>query len=331
MDGVGAQFQRIVSVFAIAKLAKVNYLHSELIDIDSQVFSLKSRVQKDEEIHLWNSMFRKDLSYYSVFSSDKIINPYRYSLLLLRIIRFSSRFSRGRIIWKMGNPRLITDRYPNSLIFSYDMLHPDIIKTISARAFDKFKIVIHIRQGELAFSQFKDRLLPLSHYEKILKILVPIFEANRINYEIVIPKEDGQRNRISVTDSKVLRSIALDPQNPNLNFEADGFVTLKHEEPSFEHTPHLMQANWRTEGTVYEDFLLMTQADLLITSKSSLSFVAGLFNVNAIKVFTPFWHPAPSEWISIDDLPSVCQQTVLQNKIKEVMQARNTPTEFGGA
>ena len=46
----------------------------------------------------------------------------------------------------------------------------------------------------------------------------------------------------------------------------------------------------------------MLRADVLITSKSSLSFVAGLLNKKSIKIYTPFWHQPPREWISSENL-----------------------------
>jgi hypothetical protein len=92
----------------------------------------------------------------------------------------------------MAEPRIICDNFPNSLIYTSEMFNSNLIDNSADGSNYKFKIVIHIRQGELALSQFRDRLLPLSHYERILQILVPILKENQINFRITIPKEDGQ-------------------------------------------------------------------------------------------------------------------------------------------
>lgn len=326
MDGVGAQLQRIVSVFGVAKLAKIYYLHSGLVDIDPQAFSLKTFQERETEIDQWNRLFRSDLVAFSELSTDRIISPQHVSLFMLRVIRLLTRFSRHRVIYKMDNPRLISDKFPECLMNAPEMLNSRVLEMTALRSNSEFTIVVHIRQGELVLSQFKDRLLPLSHYEEILRHLVPILEGANVNYKIQIPKENGQENRIPITDPKVSRSIELDPENKNLIFSEDGYVTLNHEKPTAALTPLLLQANWLPEGSVYLDFLKMMQADLLITSKSSLSFVAGLFNRNSIKIYTPFWHTAPANWINANKLGTPISRSKLVKQIS--LTLKGTSSEF---
>lgn len=301
-DGVGAQLQRIVSVFGISKMANFGYLHSGLKDIDPQVFSPKTFQERGAEIGQWNQLFRNDLSVFSKLPTDRLISPNRISLPILRIICFLTRFSRFRTICKLANPRLISDKFPECLLNTPDMLSPTVTKIIAEGYGTEFTITVHIRQGELVLSQFKDRLLPLSHYERILEQLVPLLNRTNTKYRILIPRENGQEDRIPITDPKVTRSIELNPENKSLNFTQDGYVTLTHEKPSIDLTPILFQATWLPEATTYLDFCKMIQADLLITSKSSLSFVAGLFNGESIKIYTPFWHTAPISWTDANQL-----------------------------
>ena len=330
MDGVGAQLQRIVSVFGVAKLAKANYLHSGLFDIDTQAFSLKTFLEREVEVEKWNQLFRSDLALFDELATDRIISPQQISLFMLRIIRFRTRFSRFRVICKIANPRIISDKYPECLKNAPEMLNLRVLEKTALRTSSKFTIVIHIRQGELVLTQFKDRLLPLSHYEEILQHIVPILESVNVNFEIQIPKENGQENRIPITDPKVSRSIELDPDNKNLIFGEEGYVTLNHEKPTSVLTPLLFQANWLPEGSVYLDFLKMMQADLLITSKSSLSFVAGLFNRNSIKIYTPFWHTAPADWIDASNLETSISRAELIKQISDTLKKKSGDPKLGG-
>ena len=322
MDGVGAQLQRIVSVFSISKKAKVGYLHSGLKDIDAQAFSSKTFLEREAEIGQWNQLFASDLIVFNKLPTDKLISPKRISIFKLRIIYFFSRFSRFRVVCQLAEPRLISDKYPECLLNTPDMLSPEVARIISEAPQTEFTIVVHIRQGELVLSQFKDRLLPLSSYEKILQHLMPFLERASTKYRILIPRENGQGNRIPVTDPKVIQSMALDPQNKNLNFTKDGYVTLSHEKPSIELTPILSQATWLPEESAYLDFCRMIQADLLITSKSSFSFVAGLFNGESIKIYTPFWHTAPISWVDTNQLEtssySAKFECVLESKLNNL-------------
>ena len=320
MDGVGAQLQRIVSVFGISKKAKVGYLHSGLKDIDAQAFSSKTFPEREAEIDQWNQLFGSDLIVFNKLLTDRLITPKRISILMLRIICFFSRFSRFRVVCLLVEPRLISDKYPECLLNTPDMLSPKVASIIAEAPQNEFTIVVHIRQGELVLSQFKDRLLPLSYYEKILQQLIPFFKQANAKYKILIPRENGQGNRIPVTDSKVTQSIALDPENKNLNFTKDGYVTLSHEKPSVDLTPILSQATWLPEESAYLDFCRMIQADLLITSKSSFSFVAGLFNGESIKIYTPFWHTAPISWVDANQIEKsshlIKLERMLGNRIK---------------
>ena len=320
MDGVGAQLQRIVSVFGVSKKAKVGYLHSGLKDFNTEPFSSKMFPEREAEIVQWNQLFRSDLIVFNKLPTDRLISPKHISIFKLRIICFFSRFSRFRVVCLLVEPRLISDKYPECLLNTPDMLSPKVARIIAEVPQTEFTIVVHIRQGVLVLSQFKDRLLPLSSYEKILQHLVPFLERANTKYKIIIPRENGQGNRIPVTDSKVTQSIALDPKNNNLNFTKDGYVTLSHEKPSVDLTPILSQATWLPEESAYLDFCRMIQADLLITSKSSFSFVAGLFNGESIKIYTPFWHTAPISWVDANQLEtssySAKFERILGSKIK---------------
>jgi hypothetical protein len=330
MDGVGAQLQRIISVYGVAKLAKSYYLHSGLVDIDPQAFSVKTIGERQTEIDQWNQLFTPDLVAFSELSSDKIISAQRISLFKLRAIRLLTRFSRRRVVYKMGNPRLISDKFPECLLDAPEMLNSNVLKMTSSKSQSEFTIVIHIRQGVLVLSQFKHRLLPLSHYEKILRHLVPILESAKVEYKVVIPKENGQDNKIPITDPEVSRSIELDPGNMDLTFIENGYVTLNHEKPNAVLTPLLFQANWLPERTVYSDFLEMMWADLLIISKSSLSFVAGLLNENSIKIYTPFWHTTPPNWINANDLSSSISHSGLKKQILDALKGKSDEHELEG-
>lgn len=302
MDGVGAQLQRIISVFSVSRLARVGYLHSPLFDIDPQVFSSSGFEERLPQIRVWNELFRDDLEDFRESVGDRVFESDSISLFQIYFLRFISRFSRSRIICRLSNPRIITDKYPESLLVASEMMNDSLRDEFVDREVDDLRIVVHIRQGELVLTQFKERLLPLAHYERVLRCVVGCLKGMSIKFKIVIPRENGQNVSLSTNDPKVARSIALDPINPNLQIKEDGRVTLIHEIPSPELTPILFDAQWLDESSTFSDFLQMIRADVLITSKSSLSFVAGLLNNRSIKIYAPFWHTAPRDWISSNDL-----------------------------
>ena len=302
LDGVGAQIQRIVSVYGVSRLINASYLHSPLIDFDPQIFTDSTHAERLKEIDEWNSLFRKDLFPYTHLQGDLIFHTNNISVRQLRILNFLSRFSKRRIICKMGNPRKITDSFPDILNTASELVSPIFSERELTKGSEIFKIVVHIRQGVLALSQFNDRLLPLSHYEKILVTVTRLLDSQGIQYQILIPQEGGQTRNLSIANSNVIQSMAIDPDNRQVRVNNDGTVTLMHESPELESSPMLFKAKWLDPSSAFFDFELMLKADLLVTSKSSFSFLAGLINQRAIKIYAPFWHSSPSEWISAENL-----------------------------
>ena len=54
-------------------------------------------------------------------------------------------------------------------------------------------------------------------------------------------------------------------------------------------------------GDARKAFLHLTQADVLVTSKSCFSYLAALLNAKGVIMFTQFWHPPLREdWIILD-------------------------------
>ncbi len=302
LDGVGAQIQRIVSVYAVSRLINASYLHSPLVDFDPQIFTDSTYAERLQEIKKWNSLFRADLLPYVHLNGDLVFRTNNIGVWQLRILNFLSRFSNSRIVCKMGNPRKITDRFPDILNTATEMISPNFSKEELLTGSEDFKIVVHIRQGVLALSQFKDRLLPLSHYEKVIETVSRLLDSMGIQYQILIPQEGGQTRNLSVANSNVIQSMAIDPVNSQVRINNDGTVTLIHESPNLQSTPTLFKAKWLDPTSAFSDFELMLNADMLVTSKSSFSFLAGLINGKAIKIYAPFWHSAPSDWLSADNL-----------------------------
>jgi hypothetical protein len=44
----------------------------------------------------------------------------------------------------------------------------------------------------------------------------------------------------------------------------------------------------------------LATADVLVMSRSSFSYLGGILNRNGIVLYHPFWHRAPSSWMTVD-------------------------------
>lgn len=74
------------------------------------------------------------------------------------------------------------------------------------------------------------------------------------------------------------------------------------------------------DGNTLDDLQRLVQADILITAKSEFSFTAALLNSNLI-IHEPFWHPAKSHWVNIENLEDVKQSLALM--AQQIKRAKN--------
>ena len=302
VDGVGAQLQRIISTYCISKLARIGYLHSPLWDIDTQIFSPISSDERRAQVAQWNSLFRSDLEIFTRTGNDFILELSSVSLLQIRLIRFFSQFTPRRIILKISNPRDISDSHPECLLFAPQLMDD---KLWSETNKDKTLVIgVHVRQGVLALAQYKERLLPLKHYEEILHQVVAELDKLSVKYKILVLSERNQKSEISLLNPEVKKSIELEPNNPNLIFTSRTEGKLIHEIPDIVKTPILFKAQWLQDESTFTDFISMVRCDILVISKSSLSFVAGLLSRKSIIIYAPFWHEPPSGWHACTNLKS---------------------------
>lgn len=302
-DGIGAQLQRIVSVYAMCRTLRLNYFHSGISDYDAQIFSNISLSERLSELRKWNS-----------FLSDEITNfdsPSFIFTIKVKTIRFTKLLSFANVILKLirltvliavASPRNFVDSKPDSLYFVPEIFNVQHLQLAKRKEPKVLQIVLHIRRGELALSQFRDRYLPLSHFEEVLATLIPAIKQLGYGYNITIPSEKTSRF-VKASDPKIRQSIKLDPNNSALRFITGELVEIVHETPSPK-MKYLLGANWVESGDPFEDFCLMASADILVTSKSSFSYLAGLSNSKSIKIYSEFWHATPKDWIEAQELPS---------------------------
>lgn len=312
IDGVGAQLQRIISVFCISKLARVGYLHSPLSDIDTQIYSQTNDIDRMQQVAEWNSLFRPDLEVFSPSGNEYILEFSSVSLLHIRILQFFSKFTVRRIILKVSNPRNITDDNPECLLLAPQLMDEKLWSESNRKR--EVVVGVHIRQGVLALAQYKNRLLPLKHYEKILHEVVSGLHTLSVKYKIFVFSESNQLAEISLLNPEVKKSIELQPNNPNIEINSNGEVKLIHESPDIVNTPILFKAQWMQDEATLTDFISMVRCDILVISKSSLSFVAGLLSRQSIIIYTPFWHEPPSGWLACTHLTSEIFSKALKDK-----------------
>lgn len=242
----------------------------------------------ESELEHWNHYFNlqplQDNS--NIFTTLTIQRPTITKLKLLKVLRrvplpFSLKielFSTREIVDNNIELRELCTRYPtnNKSVLRQNKLHK--------------LIVVHIRQGLLLGPKFSSRLIKLEAYEKALADIIHS-NLDLIEYDIQVITETKKAILIPEVNYGDIHTYSQksDPKyHPNLP------------DPTLH--PILHKAHWWTDRTAFQDFTLMLDADYLLISKSSFSFVAALLNRNQANIyFFPFWHSAPRSWRPIEE------------------------------
>jgi hypothetical protein len=297
LDGIGAQFHRIISAYAIAQKFRVPLQYDYISEYDEQIF----RANKNA-LFKWNSFLQELIpNFVDDMEICREVVHQNHRLLPVYLKLITAQCRKERTVHVINSPHTITNRYP-SFLEKLDFSNVAQSHSYRIGSQDLIRIAIHLRRGELGLSQFKDRYLSLSYYENILSQIIPKLESRGIPYEITIPVEPGQDKLLELDDPKVRLSLKIDPNNPNLIRVSKSKFRLVYEIPSTLNTPFLMRAKWIESGDAWEDFLKFLNADIFIMSKSSLSYVAAIINKHKKVIYPDFWHPKLSSWLSSNDL-----------------------------
>lgn len=300
-DGIGAQFFRIVSAYSIARRWKIRFQYDPIESIDGQIFGAP-----DCDLPRWNdyiaSLIKFDeLDYPGEYRHIRYKNQHPFiispSIVLHKILS-------QKVIHMIDSPHITTNLFPHYLENLGIGARSRLDKLLSS---ETLNIAIHIRQGETALSQFSDRFVPLAHYENILQILLPVLERLNLSFNCTVVAEPNQDKLIHKTEPKLIESIRINPDNPRVKRCKGDYYQIINEYPSQVLTPLLASSEWKSSGSAWSDFQYLLSADILITSKSSFSYLAAVLNEKALVVYTDFWHPKLESWIKTSSLTDTSQ------------------------
>ena len=283
-DGVGAQLHRIYGIWAISRLLGVPYRHSPINHVDYQgLTALETNSADPAYHHEFNDVFRIESDPVSAdeFHTVTLANLYPGQFRMLATLVDLGKTRGKPILVRMKVPYGIADRFPDCY---------EACKEISP--FDSpprdgrpLRVAVHVRRGEqLVF--LSDRLLPNAYYVNAARSVAEVLDSAGLDYEIelwtevatkeftVYPSHHGMDERVK-TASKV---------KPEM-YPLDDFAVL----------PNLVH---RINGRTIDCLRGLATADILIMSRSSFSYVAAILNRHGTVLFHPFWHQAPSSWVT---------------------------------
>jgi hypothetical protein len=304
-DGAGAQIQRILGVIALAEALNVKYIHSPIIKLDYHGWDLylnnsydadlpkkwetflgfpNVETNKAEKIQVWNNVYPKHLFDISRWIHEggqaKILLPYPFLDIFPHYLD-KVRQKLGQ--WYDATPKSLREK-PNS-----------------------FQVAIHVRRGELHLRE-SHRMLPNSYYLKIIRELKKYLPADtefHIHSEGSVQSDKGKEEIFkSSLYANCMRDTSKIVKKNRDHF--DDFIN--------EHC--ILHVN----EDIFQTFHRCVSADIFIMSKSSLSYVMGVYS-KGIVFYQPFWHsPLPSwfvmpKWHSIlspQNAPSVGPKLLIE-------------------
>jgi len=261
VDGLGAQYQRIISILALAKKYDCQYIHEsiksyehisnenseyyELIEQYFQIYKInvnKSNIAFDKIDFLKGNITSKHMDYYKEISKN-------INVLLI-----------------LDHPYNIFDKEPNN----YDIIMPllrEIKQTLYLPEYNNVdkNIAIHIRRGDVSPYSNNNRYVDLSYYQNIINKLADKYK----NGKFFIFTEISNNNKEEFEN--FIKKNKNDNINIKLMADLDILLTLEY----------------------------LIKADVLVMSKSSFSYIAGLYNNNEV-YYMDFWHSKLDRWNSIE-------------------------------
>jgi len=284
-DGAGAQLQRIYGTYSVARLVGAAYLHAPLGRVDYQGLSaLESNLTDPGFHHEFNDLCRIESDVMPADDFHKINLPDISMETLRHLVDLFDRDQTGGkpILAQLALPYGIADRFPDCYA---------VCKQISPFASSVYKgrslrVALHIRRGDLMVVE-SHRMLPNAYYIKVAQTLAQVLEALKFDYVLELHTEVPNREfvvrpgHIGLWD-RVSRPAVLNSEMWRL----DEFSVL----------PNLVH---HTNETAVDSLRQLATADILVMSRSSFSYLAGILNRNGIVLYHPFWHRAPSSWITV--------------------------------
>lgn len=294
IDGIGAQLQRMVSIIALCNYLGVPFFKEDFVDVSVHPLDpFQNTTSKIEFIKRVNDIFQYKSS--STFVAEKCIEIEAPSLnvySLLRIIVLGA-IKKKPILVKVIEPYAITDFYPDICV-ALNNCFPNwgVYTTSLEKNFDRDAIYIHFRQGvggnvvypgqkisrEMPLEYFFSRINQIKILSPHLKKIYIFTDAPKQNLEF--SPQYGQKFHWEQSPGFIEGKLYVKGNDLKRSFLSKGF-----------------EVEVVSGGDPLEAIAVMSLAVNLITSRSSLSYVAGLFNAYG-NVYYPngFWHPKPSSW-----------------------------------
>jgi hypothetical protein len=294
IDGIGAQLQRLLSIVALCDYIEIPFFREEFVDVSVHPLdSFQDSISKRNFINKVNFLFQYNANFVDLPKTLVTVEVPNLNIYNLFKITLFGIFRQKNILIKTVEPYAITNHY-NDICVNVIKYFPNWNKYVEnlENSVRSDVIYLHFRQGVGGLvvypGQKISREMPLDYYfSKINQITLKSPNLQKIYIFTDAPQEDlkfspknNQKVHWEGTPGFVEGNLYVRGNDLRKSFQSKG-----------------LGVEVVSGGDPIEAIAIMSQASYLITSRSSLSYVAGLLNRSG-SVYYPdnFWHPKPSTW-----------------------------------
>jgi hypothetical protein len=294
IDGIGAQLQRLLSIVAFCDYANISFVQEKFMDVSVHPLDpFQNSISKINFINKINFLFKykgkfKALDKNCIEIAVPSLNAFSLlKITLLCIIRNKS------VLIKTIEPYAITNYY-NDICLNMAQYFPnwgEYIKDFEMQVHSDV-IYIHFRQGVGGLviypGQKISREMPLNYYFSKIK---------------QIQGTSPNLNKIFIFTDAPVADLKFTPEvNQKFHWEgtpgfSEGELYVRGNDLELSFFSKGFDVTVESGGDPIDAIAMMSLSSYLITSRSSLSYVAGLLNTNGVIYYSDdFWHPKPSAW-----------------------------------
>ena len=140
-------------------------------------------------------------------------------------------------------------------------------------------------------------MLPNSYYVECIRELEKILTEERITYEIHFYTE------------QLTKATTITPGHHGICNRIKESIVVKPEDNHLEDFAEFKNMIYHINESPVQTLIDLTTADILLASRSSFSYVAGMVKKEGVVLFHPFWHSLSPSWI-----PTRCASDIANAK-----------------
>jgi hypothetical protein len=290
-DGYGAQLQRILGIYAIAKAYKLEYIHTPVLKLGSQgLNAIKDDKFDDSMADRCEASFRLPSSIkYNPRNRIqhryvKYINPEE----LKKLVDESNSLYYQDLVVHILYSHVMIDENPDRYLPHLNTKALYRWQGEKSRRSSKLRIAVHVRRGDLHFINPK-AMLPNEYYIDIMKKISQSLKSLKVVHVFELYSEKSETFTVYPGDKMLGDNVIKEP-----------FVMDSEKLDKFEEFDQIQPLEKYFNLETIETLKRLSTADILIMSKSSFSYTAAAINTFGLIFYHPFGHPPRSDWVNME-------------------------------